>query len=651
MSLFGSLFTGVSALSAQSQSIGIIANNIANVSTTGYKRNSSAFGSLVTTSGNSTIYNPGSVRTTRVQNIDQQGALQQTASATDLAISGNGFFVVQKAVDGIQETFYTRAGDFKENAQGFLVNSNGLFLKGWLLDENGNLPASQADISSLQPIDVAFVGGFTKPTSQASLALNLKANEEPTSFPVPSGTPVDFTRGLRVFDTLGAAQDLTFEYVKSVAPTANATSTVAGLELSDVLIGNVAGLANGDQFSVAIGTNPATTITISTGDTVQTLLTSLNAITGLEARLNSDGQIFLQASDVSQNLTIADVTGTPAADLGFSARASVTTSVTGLTVTSDMIASFAGLADGDSVTLTVGGVGPTSVTVNTGDTVQDFLNDLNAITGVNATLTTAGSINITTDNPSTSLVIANGVGGAATDIGIDGTTAIAAIAPDLPTIFPGGTASTASLLNAPNSQGWWQIQVKNAAGVVISGGYINFNGDGTLNAIEDAEGEKKITLNNIDWGNGSDPQDIDVLIDRFTQFSGNYNVLFSDQNGAELGLRTGIEIDEDGIVFARFSNGQSSALYKLPLATFTNENGLEEVSGVVYRETSLSGSFNLRESNQGGAGEFQSGALENSNVDLADEFSKMIVTQRAYSAGTKVITTVDSMTEELLRLR
>ncbi len=653
MSLFGSLFTGVSALGAQSQAMGMISNNVANVSTTGYKRNNAAFGALVTTSGNGTIYNPGSVRATRIQNINQQGALQQTASATDLGISGNGFFAVRKSNVGPQETFYTRAGDFKEDAEGFLTNSNGYYLMGWPLDENGNVPAAQADISSLQAVNVSFVGGFTKATTQASLAINLKGNEIQSAYPIGNNVAVDYSRPLRVYDTLGAAHDISFEYTKSVAPTANAIGTVTGLETTDVLVGDIPGLADGNTFTVQVGGDPAVTVTINSGDTVQTLLNTLNAIDGLEARLNSDGSLFLQCSDLSENLAIANTSGTPATALGFGPRATASTTATGLEPTDDVIASFPGMANSDTFTVSVGGGPAATVTITTGMTIQDLLDDLNAITGVNALLNTDGTLSVTTDNVNTSLVIADGTGTPATDMGIAGTPTIQYVktAPAIPIIFPGGTNSTANLATNPNSQGWWKVNIKDSNGTSLSAGYLNFNGDGSLNAIEDADGEKKISLSNIDWGNGSDPQDIDVLIDRFTQFSGNYNVIFSDQNGAELGLRTGVEIDAAGIVYARFSNGQASALYKLPLATFTNVNGLEEVSGVAYRETSNSGSYNLREANQGGAGEFQSGALENSNVDLAEEFSKMIVTQRAYSAATKIITTVDDMTEELLRLR
>lgn len=549
MSLFGSLFTGVSALSSQSQSIGAISNNIANISTNGYKSNAINFGSLVTTSSSSTSYTPGSVIANRRQAVDLQGTLQQTTSASDLAVAGNGFFVVQRESEGLQETFYTRAGDFRENEEGFLVNSNGFILQAWPIDENGNLPAGQSDISSLESVNVSFVGGFTRATTSATLALNLNANLAQASFPIPAASPSDFSRPIRVFDSLGTAQDLNFEFRRSQAPTANDTGSVNSLELTDNFIAAHTGMADGDNFTVDVNGAGPVTITINTADTVGDILNDLNAIPGLEARLNDVGEILIQASNLSENVVIAEGTqGTPAAEIGF----------------------------------------------------------------------TVGTIN----------------------------------APTAPNIFPAGLAS---LENAPNTQGWWQLTIRDTNGSTLSEGHINFNGDGSLNALDDIDGEQKVQLTGIDWGNGSDPQDINIFVDRFSQFATGSDtsggtVLFLDQNGAELGLRTGIEINDDGVVFARFSNGQSSALFQIPLATFTNVNGLEEVSGVAFRETSASGSFNLREAQEGGAGVINSGSLENSNVDLAEEFSKLIITQRAYSAGTQIISTVDEITEELLRL-
>ncbi|HEY0901124.1 MAG TPA: flagellar hook-basal body complex protein, partial [Micavibrio sp.] len=106
MSLFGSLFTGVSGLGAQSQSTAMIANNIANVNTVGFKRSEAAFYSLVTSEGRSSRYSPGTVAVNRVQRVNQQGPIQQTGSTTDAAISGNGMFAVKRDTTTGQEFLY-----------------------------------------------------------------------------------------------------------------------------------------------------------------------------------------------------------------------------------------------------------------------------------------------------------------------------------------------------------------------------------------------------------------------------------------------------------------------------------------------------------------------------------------------------------------
>src|SRR5690606_23435907 len=110
MSLFGSLYTGVSGLSAQSQSTAMIANNIANVNTVGFKRSEAAFYSLVTTEGRASRYSPGTVSVNRIQRVDQQGPIQQSISSTDTSISGNGFYAVKRdnVANGLSEFLYTR---------------------------------------------------------------------------------------------------------------------------------------------------------------------------------------------------------------------------------------------------------------------------------------------------------------------------------------------------------------------------------------------------------------------------------------------------------------------------------------------------------------------------------------------------------------
>jgi flagellar hook protein FlgE len=193
--------------------------------------------------------------------------------------------------------------------------------------------------------------------------------------------------------------------------------------------------------------------------------------------------------------------------------------------------------------------------------------------------------------------------------------------------------------------------VRHPNGSEITRGLLNFDTDGSLNATADANGDMDIQIPDVNWGNGSSLQTIGIDVSRFSQFTGNFDVIFSDQNGAELGLRTGVELTREGRVVARFSNGASADLYQIPLITFANESGLTEVSGTAYSESEESGEENLREAGTGGAGFVEPSTLEASNVDLADEFARLIISQRAFGAATKVITTVDQMTEDLLRLR
>jgi flagellar hook protein FlgE len=135
-----------------------------------------------------------------------------------------------------------------------------------------------------------------------------------------------------------------------------------------------------------------------------------------------------------------------------------------------------------------------------------------------------------------------------------------------------------------------------------------------------------------------------------TQFASNFNVAFVNQNGSLVGQLNDINVDSDGFVIASFSNGQTQRIFKVPVATFADPNSLRAETGNAYTETDTSGSFNLREAGTGGAGNLVPSALEGANVDIAKEFTNMIVTQRAFSANTRVITTADEMLEELIRL-
>ncbi len=590
MGLFGALFTGVSALSAQSQNTAIISNNIANVNTTGFKRSEAAFFSLVTTEGNSSRYSPGTVTANRIQRVNQQGAISQSSSGTDASISGNGFFAVKRDSDdsSLTEFLYTRNGQFSEDAQGFLRNSAGFYLYGWPVDQAGSLPANQGDLTSLQPIDVAFLGGLTRPTNTAELAVNLDSANADALLNDLSSTVASFTRGLTVYDTLGNPQNMSFQFTKTYGPHATAASTTPNSTATDQMVNDL-GLNNGNQFTIEVDGGGVRTYQISDTDgaalppgvdvmvyDMGDLIDDVNTnVTDLSAFLDNQGKLVIQHDQFIYD-------------------------------------------DG-------GGAPPWEFVIA----------NIGVNTPLNALGLTPATYQSTNISDGTQGNFDNGEETQATPYS-DG---------DFPTFqYAPGDPSY-------NSRGWWNVKVLDPSNNELTSGLINFNGDGSINAFPDTNGNIDIELSQIDWNNGSEPQNITIDIERFSQFSSDFTVLFSDQDGAELGLRTGIEIDREGFVIAQFSNGASATLYKLPLVTFANPNGLSEVSGTAYTETEDSGEENMREAGSGGAGFIEPSTLENSNVDLADEFALLIVAQRAYSAGTKVINTVDQMTQELLQLR
>ncbi|NBU58510.1 MAG: flagellar hook-basal body complex protein [Betaproteobacteria bacterium] len=655
VSLFGSLITGVSALSAQSQAMGMVANNIANVSTIGYKRREASFQSLVTSDARNARYTPGSVLARAIQKIAGQGALQQTNSTTDVAITGGGFFVVQRAPTGIQETLYTRSGSFSEDANGYLRNTAGFYLMGWRIGDNGNLPAGRDDISSLEAVNVSLVGGLTKASTAAAVTINLDAAEPMVAFPVAATMPAAFKRTLKVFDTLGAGQNLDFQFQHHASPTASsATATPTPLARS-TLLASLAHVDSGETLVISVG-SVSSTFTIGATTTAQDLIDFVNGDTPLRAvaaaELTTAGEIRIIARNfgdaVAVTAGIQTGSQSAAAALGFTTMAAYSASTgasgTGL-APATLLTAIPGISNGDQVTVTVGSSSDT-FTVGATTDLQDFIDQINSnLAGLaRADLTATGALRIQALDLAHAVSVTDATGTPATLMGF---TASAAAAPAPPTIFPdNGLALT------PNPFGWWQLSLADLdTGAVLRRGSLNFADDGTLNGALDINGAKTILVDAINWANGSELQDIAIDIAGLTQFSGEYNVTSASQNGAELGLRTGVEIDRNGLLTARFSNGQTSPLFQLPIATFSSPDSLAEQTGNAFIQTSESGSYNLREPGTGGSGLIEGSAVEASNVDIADEFTTMIVTHRAYSAGTKVIRAADEMTQELLRLR
>ncbi len=188
---------------------------------------------------------------------------------------------------------------------------------------------------------------------------------------------------------------------------------------------------------------------------------------------------------------------------------------------------------------------------------------------------------------------------------------------------------------------------------------IIFDSDGLPSAIN----VNNLEINNFSNGAGnfdSDPANaprvtLDFgtigVADGLTQFGSEFTPVFIQQDGSQFGTFAGVTVGDDGLMTALFDNGETRPVFKLPIATFVNVNELGSRTGNVFNATQASGDPTLRTANSGPAGAITQSSLEQSTVDIGEEFTKMIVVQRAFSAATKIITTADEMLDELVRLR
>ncbi|POF30140.1 flagellar hook protein FlgE [Roseibium marinum] len=222
MGLFGVMRTGVSGMNAQSSKLGTVADNIANSSTTGYKRAMTEFSSLVLSQGSGT-YNSGGVKAHTKYAITDQGARTYTTSSLDLAVSGNGFFIVSSGTDASSQQALTRAGSFVPDGEGFLVNTAGYYLQGYPITD-GSEPALVANgLGGLEPINISQNKLEATPTGRATLYTNVSedativAGANLPSVDFASAATVDYSHktSLIVYDNLGNEVKLDVYYSKT----------------------------------------------------------------------------------------------------------------------------------------------------------------------------------------------------------------------------------------------------------------------------------------------------------------------------------------------------------------------------------------------------------------------------------------------------
>jgi flagellar hook protein FlgE len=184
--------------------------------------------------------------------------------------------------------------------------------------------------------------------------------------------------------------------------------------------------------------------------------------------------------------------------------------------------------------------------------------------------------------------------------------------------------------------------------VVASGGSspvsITFNQDGTL------AGPASIAYDAVPSGTGALPLNVTLNYSNTTQFGSSFAVNGLSQDGFTTGRLSGIDIDNEGVVFARFTNGQSNPLGKVALANFANVGGLRQQGDTAWLQSFESGDVVMGEANTASFGLVQSGALEASNVDIAASLVNLITAQRNFQANAQVISAADTVTQTIINI-
>ncbi|MFZ0766442.1 MAG: flagellar hook-basal body complex protein [Bradyrhizobium sp.] len=614
MGIFDALTTAVSGLQSQSFALQNISGNIANASTVGYKGIDTAFEDLIPDALNPQSQVAGGVKALAQQTITTQGTVSASTVATNIAINGDGFFDVQKPTgttdstptfDGV--TDYTRAGDFQVNASGYLVNSAGYYLMGTAVDPKTGNPLGSV------PTVLQFNNNFVP--AQATTTIQYAANL-PT-VPVTNASPN------------APAGSITADGGLNQADFGANNPVVAGTPAQPYVNAFVTGNAALDNGS------PAAAITGST------LLSNLSTPVTSGDTMTIDGVAINFASATATTPTLNNGTTPPSITLG------VANTVGDLLKAVD-------LATGN--TTNPSSVAAGEVTLNSGTAVNAttlLANGLDVTADSGGVFKTLGFTTTTSGLPAATPT-GGGQAGTGFVIGSDVTTFDnESVSGGAITVYnASGTPVNVQLRWAMTAPGTWNLFYQSDANATGSqtawtnvGQNFTFNSNGNL--VSPSGGGITIpglTVGGQAVGNVS----LNFASGALTQFAssgGTTTVGQITQNGFAAGQLQSVAINNNGVVVGTFSNGQNIDLAEITLSHFNGTNYLQALDGQAYAATEESGP-----AIQGASGTISGSSLEGSNTDIADEFTKLIVTQQAYSANTKVITTANDMVQSLLNV-
>ncbi|MBA5778451.1 flagellar hook-basal body complex protein [Stappia sp. F7233] len=674
MGVFGALNAAVSGLTAQAYALENISGNIANSSTFGYKRLDTSFSDFVSGGGGpqSGQVAGGVAARSRATNNVAGDYLPFNDQDTFISINGSGYFVVTERIgdNGGQpifssRNFYTRAGDFEKDSAGRLVNGSGYYLLGRPIDPvtrsvSGSAPEIIKIDNSLIPavrtnritfnrgalptsFDDGQGGNVNGPLSQTlttqagagspfALGTRLGLNQITNA---DVGTFLDTSIGggaITGFTAVGEPVNVQLQWAKSDDgdPTAKiyGTADLSSFPGADTFEGSVLTLRSGGSVSSYVFDG--------TADQAQRFNDNL-ATAGYRAEI-VDGKLKVSRADgadfslgVNDNAlaTALGITGaTQGSPQNVSSGGGSPSTVTG----GQDLAAGASLASfaGETITLRVGGA-DTTFQIGSQTSVGDLVAGLNGNGGFTAQLT-----------GSPARLQISRADGAAFDIFASNSALATAL---------GFTATAGTTLaSAPPTQDTWGLyynsntnpQSPSAVAWQKLGDFQFDKESGALiYPVPSVLTIQDLAVNGRSLGEVIFEIPADALKQQNVPGSG----FQYDQNGFAAGEVTRTEISDSGRLVAIYSNGRQRDLYEIPVVTFAGEAELSRRDGGVFSETTESG-----QPIYAGGGTINGGSVEGSNVDIADEFSKLIVTQQAYSANTRIITTADELLQESINI-
>jgi flagellar hook protein FlgE len=649
MALVSSLFTAITGMRNHQTMLDVISNNVANVNTVGFKAGRVQFRDLLSqtvagASGSDTTNNRGGTNPVQfgtgvaVASIDtsfRQGTLQATGNATDLAINGDGFFITQTG----NTQLYTRAGSFRFDSMGRLVDPSGGLIQGWSasIDPNDPLSGLTLDTSNAANIgNITINAGMTLPpqeTRNIEMVGNLDAGATWQNLQNSSG--VEGTADITVTDaaavtttyTVGEHQ-MTFNVYDSLGQAHELTATLRNISGTQIPSAATGTTYDNNTWSWTIDTNPNdTSVHLALDNTFyddpdnagQYLRASSSGI----MHYNTNGSLdYVLYSDrngehfgTDQN-TLLPVD--PNSPTGWTALADASTTD----------GSIIGIEGSQVIT-------PASVDFNNPQAFD--LKDLRLMLvyqNVPAGMVTppgantAGSLQTLTIPPAaavTGVAVAGNV--AAPEnwyvqaIDIDWGT-VSTFTPTVPATILADFGPAGAALEDPNGPDF--------PGDLSAGFFVNSNRDGLRDGLtQDVTGAF----------------DADGII-----YRPQFDAYMRNQDGYAQGILQGVSVDASGRIVGTFTNGQSEALAQIAIATFENPAGLAKVGETHFTTTANSGNAIVGEALQGGRGSVIGGVVEQSNVDLSEELTNMIVAQRGFEVNARLITTSDRILDTLVNL-